>query len=367
VAENTAIEWCDHTGGPFLVCSEVSPGCAHCYARELMLRRLAPIVRKAYKAAGFKDWETRPVWGDTAPRVLTKGFWVEMARLNRRAAKEGRRYKVFPSMIDWLDDMPAGIIDQEGHWLERDAVIADFLKLIHDTPNLEWLLLTKRPENWRERIEAAHDWMASQAWDTYVYCDTQAQFLYPWISAHERTGFHNDYAPPNVWIGTTVEDQERANERIPELLSIPARVRFLSCEPLLGPVEFSDVTHRADCVSRLGKPALEGIHWVICGGESGPKARPMHPDWARSLRDQCLAARVPFFFKQWGEWLAVSQSDDDDPDTSPGSRKESKFVCAHEDTGTGECVFRVGKKAAGRLLDGREWNEFPAVGEAVAA
>jgi protein gp37 len=257
-------------------------------------------------------------------------------------------------MIDWLDDMPAGIIDQEGHWLERDAVIADFLKLIHDTPNLEWLLLTKRPENFWYRVRLAA---------IEHYARTGDDAFYIWLQEWRIEG----KAPHNVWIGATVEDQERANERIPHLLKIPAKVRFLSCEPLLGPVEFSDVTHRADCVSRLGKPALEGIHWVICGGESGPKARPMHPDWARSLRDQCVAAGVPFFFKQWGEWLAVSQSDDDDPDTSPGSRKESKFVCAHEDTGTGECVFRVGKKAAGRLLDGREWNEFPAVGEAVAA
>jgi protein gp37 len=128
--------------------------------------------------------------------------------------------------------------------------------------------------------------------------------------------------PHNVWIGTTVEDQKRADERIPDLIEIPAVKRFLSCEPLLEPLDLS---------YWLTESLTPQIDWVICGGESGPDARPMHPDWARRLRDQCVSVGVPFFFKQWGAWL-------------------------HAD-GT---MNRVGKKSAGRLLDGREWSQFPA-------
>lgn len=163
--------------------------------------------------------------------------------------------------------------------------------------------------------------------------------------------------PRNVWIGTSVEDQAAACKRIPELLRIPARVRFLSCEPLLGPVDLRWYLRGANCeacgwIGQLDELIELGdvhgcpecwdstatveaqypgeIHWVIAGGESGPGARPMHPDWARALRDQCQAAGVAFLFKQWGEWASDSH-----------------------------VVARVGKKAAGRRLDGREWNEFP--------
>ena len=136
--------------------------------------------------------------------------------------------------------------------------------------------------------------------------------------------------PENIWLGTTVENQEQAI-RIPQLLDIPAKVRFLSCEPLLGPLAIGDW--------------LSAISWVICGGESGPGARPMHPAWARGLRDQCQAANVPFFFKQWGDWLAVGLSESRG---TPPLNRVSDLVWQ-----------RVGKKAAGRAFDGREWNEFP--------
>lgn len=131
---------------------------------------------------------------------------------------------------------------------------------------------------------------------------------------------HESETPPNIWIGTSVEDQKR----IPALLRIPAKVRFLSCEPLLGPLGEIGEWEEPD---QGGRYYIDGIHWVICGGESGPNARPMHPDWARSLRDQCKAADVPFFFKQWGE---------------------------HDYR-----TIRMGKKTSGRLLDGQEHNEFP--------
>lgn len=142
----------------------------------------------------------------------------------------------------------------------------------------------------------------------------------------------------HIWLGVSVENQEQADKRIPELLKIPARVRFLSCEPLLGPIDLYKWM-RGD---GHDSPWLDGVNWVICGGESGPGARPMHPDWARSLRDQCQAARVPFFFKQWGDVVYQTSTNGN------GSLTWTQ-------------PYRIGKKAAGRLLDGREWNEMPGV------
>jgi len=319
---NTKIEWADHTFNPWEGCTKVSPGCAHCYA-----------------AARNKRFAGGANWGKGAPRRRTsEANWKQPLKWDeapsRRAAigrllgegqsfaEEPRPPRVFcASLADWLDD------EVPIEWL------ADLLALIRKTPHLDWLLLTKRPQNWRPRIAAAADYH-------HDYGDRNVgAWLWDW--------FKHGIAPANVWIGTTVEDQQRADERIPQLLQIPARVRFLSGEPLLGPVEFSNVTHRSDCVAALGKPALAGIHWVIAGGESGPGARPMHPAWARSLRDQCAGAGVAFHFKQWGEWEPGIVAD------IPGSRET---VLMKPDS---RVMVRVGKKAAGRLLDGLEHNAAP--------
>ncbi|MGE4105492.1 MAG: DUF5131 family protein [Pirellulales bacterium] len=167
---------------------------------------------------------------------------------------------------------------------------------------------------------------------------------------------------PHVWLGTSVEDQLRADERIPHLLCCPAAVRFLSCEPLLGPIDFDTMTTDppnsgfalTDGLGRLDGEGPSAIHWVIAGGESGHGARPMHPDWARSLRDQCAAAGVPFFMKQWGEWAPLTRTD---------GRQIMPF--ADYDVASKLGFRHVGKKAAGRLLDGVEHNGFPeqAVGD----
>jgi protein gp37 len=159
--------------------------------------------------------------------------------------------------------------------------------------------------------------------------------MLPWMLDSQQRG--EPY--PNVWIGATVVNQEEADRDIPKLLSVPAAKRFLSMEPLLGPVDLTNYL-AANALHEIdGGPRLD---WVIVGGESGPKARPMHPDWARSLRNQCQAAGVPFLFKQWGEF-APNWFNDDANQKIPGS----------------EWIERMGKKVAGRLLDGREWNGFP--------
>ena len=150
--------------------------------------------------------------------------------------------------------------------------------------------------------------------------------------------------PDNIWFGTSVEDQPTADERLPWLLKTPAALRWVSLEPLIGPVE------------RL---ELEGIHWAVVGGESGPKARPMHPDWARSTRAQCVAAGVPFYFKQWGEWAPGAHHKNR---ITRGSRTRIVSPYNGENNALAKncaVMVHVGKRAAGRLLDGREWQEQP--------
>jgi protein gp37 len=173
---------------------------------------------------------------------------------------------------------------------------------------------------------------------------------YPWPEQWEPMGEPPSWPLPNVWLGVSVENQQWADIRVRALLGTPAAVRFLSCEPLLGPVDLAKAIEPNFAVS--GWKDLSGLDWVIVGGESGRGARPMHPDWARSLRDQCTAAGVAFHFKQWGEWVTEDQSPEDIvlPATS------------WNHLGDGEpSIWKVGKGAAGRELDGRTWDEFPTV------
>jgi len=250
--ENSKIEWTTHTFNPWIGCTKVSPGCANCYAETLMDKRFG-----------------RAKWGDENPRSLTsRAEWAKPLKWNRDYAEGDimadppvQRPRVFcASLSDWLD------------WKAPVEWRVELLRLIEKTPFLNWLMLTKRPESWEARMmEACH----------------ASPLAGKWL---------NGDAPHNVWMGTSVEDQARANERIPLLLEIPARIRFLSCEPLLGPVSIPDALPWK--IGSEGKTA--GIHWVICGGESGPGSRQMQPEWARQLRDDCEEAHVAFLFKQWG-------------------------------------------------------------------
>jgi protein gp37 len=267
--KNSNIEWTTHTFNPWIGCTKVSDGCKNCYAEAL-----------------DKRWGHKR-WGPNAARVRTSAAnWKNPLRWDREAREAGRRDRVFcASLADVFDDHPS--IDPQ--WR------TDLTFLIHDTPNLDWLLLTKRPENIL-RLE-------------------------PDFAAHGEVLF------PNVWLGTTVENQEQAEKRIPELLKVPAKVRFLSCEPLLGPVDLSrwliewnlGIDHSGkfpnhtlvptyddgrqpmglDCTGCSFTSAVP-IDWVIVGGESGHGARPSDLQWARDIRDQCSSAGVACFVKQLG-------------------------------------------------------------------
>lgn len=334
MAENSAIEWTHHTFNPVLGCQKVGPGCDHCYAEGWA------------KRSGLVAWgpgETRRVTSDT--------YWRQPLKWDREAKAAGEQRRVFcASLADVFDNAwPDGVRDR-------------LWTLIKATPNLDWMLLTKRPGNIAKMLP--DDW---------------------------GTGYQN------VWLGCTIVNQEEADRDIPKLLAVPAGVRFLSMEPLLGPVDLT----RICLVKKLPSSIRAGIHvnvlvgryvesgrpyvdWdidqpystasaplrldlVIVGGESGPGARPMHQDWARSLRDQCVAAGTAFHFKQWGEYLPTDRLNDLGiphegyvhpdgagavwPRPAPpawgewGPYKLEELGFRH--------MTRVGKKAAGRELDGR--------------
>ena len=253
MAENTKIEWADHTFNPWTGCTKVSPACDHCYAE------------------GWAKRSGHVKWGSGQPRRRTSDAnWRMPLKWNREAERTGVRPRVFcASLADVFDNA----VDPQ--WR------ADLFDLIAATPNLDWLLLTKRIGNVGNMLPVPFDF---------------------------------DKHFPNVWIGATIVNQAEADRDIPKLLDVPARVRFLSMEPLLGPV---DLTHievfggdaeiyplkgTTDCVDEEGAPTADvpALDWVIVGGESGPNARPMHPDWVRSIRDQCAEAGVALFVKQMG-------------------------------------------------------------------
>lgn len=259
MSENSSIEWCDHTFNPWIGCTKVSPGCAHCYAETLMDTRYG-----------------RVKWGKGQPRQRTSEAnwklpdrWSRKPRIHNVEANTLRKARVFcGSLCDWLDD------EVPIEWL------ADLLGVINDTPNLDWLLLTKRPENFQDRVMGA--------WET-ARCAMDMLARWKRLSGQA-------IPPPNVWIGTSVEDQVHADERIPELLKIPAKVRFLSVEPMLGEIDLQYAAFNgADSLTKL-----EGIHWAIFGGESGKGSRPCAVEWIRDGVMQCRSAGVAPFVKQLG-------------------------------------------------------------------
>lgn len=319
MSEQTTIEWTGATLSPWCGCTQVSEGCAHCY-----VPRTPPARVNGVKL------------GAGQPRYRVKSFRTQACALNRKAEREGRRIRVFPSLCDWLDpEVPV-------EWL------ADFLDVIRITSALDWQLLTKRPVLWSRQVDR------QVLLGLEIRKEPETAELRAWLA-----DWLGGTPPANVWIGWTAENQARADERTPHGLNIPAVVRFVSVEPMLGPVVLGPRAMAGAGTFRQ----MEGIHWVICGGESGPGARPMHPDWARWLRDQCAAAGVPFFFKQWGEWAPIDQPwEQDDP--RPRAVNEQWLNVAGGCGYHGEAVWRmrrVGKQLAGRLLDGREHNEVPEV------
>jgi protein gp37 len=271
MGKNSHIEWTHHTFNPWWGCAKVSPACAHCYA-EVLTNRFGGAI-----------------WGLTGKRrFFGDAHWNEPTTWNVEAQRIKTRFRVFcASMSDVFEDRR-----------DLDAERVKLWTLIERTKSLDWLLLTKRPE--------------------YV------QKLVPW----------GEQWPDNVWLGTSVENQEWADKRVPQLLMIPAKTRFLSCEPLLGTLD----------LSRYAKK--KGIHWIIAGGESGKGARPMHPDWVRSLRDFAAKEGIAFHFKQWGNFVPTSKK----------LISQTQFIFPDQVV----MVYRS-KTINGRTLDGKTHDEFPMI------
>jgi protein gp37 len=322
----TTIEWCTHVWNPVTGCTKVSPGCKNCYAE----------------------------------------------RLSKRFGKDFSKVELQPDRLDqplhWRK--PRRIFVNSMSDLFHEAVPEEFIDRVFGVMSLAdrhtFQILTKRPERMRDWMSPDRLVEVNRHHEETVLRSGKRQEI--WDLNRRKDAWSpsvRNWPLPNVWLGVSVEDQKSADERIPLLLETPAAVRFVSYEPALGSVDFAEWL-------AASTPLRSGLGWIIAGGESGPNARPSHPDWFRSVRDQCVAAGVPYFFKRWGEW--TSQSVDGRADLESThvicpcgqyfAKGESAITREHVGSATHPkggwyAIRRVGKKAAGRLLDGREWDEYP--------
>lgn len=325
MADNTKIEWTDATWNPVNGCSLASPGCTNCYAMK-QAHRVPQRRGLTQHTSGGMVW-TGEVRFDEA-KLTQPLHW-----------KRPRKIFVCAHGDLFHESVP-------DEWIDRVFAVMALC------PQHTFQVLTKRSARmrayfrestgWRARVAGLlNDLKPSSLWNGNVYQG--------WQNLHGRPD-----GLPNVWLGVSVEDQRRALERIPDLLATPAAVRWLSCEPLLEGISLRDDSWSTDWMQ---EPGLPGIDWVVAGGESGPGARPMHPDWPRAMRDQCAAAGVPFFFKQWGNW-APRDMFDDVTGLAAASMLPDGTQCVHANP-VSTSLVRIGKRTAGRLLDGIEHNGFP--------
>ena len=301
---STKIEWTEATWNPVAGCRKVSPGCAHCYAEPLTWRLANNPSTPQYHGLAVLDAHGRP--------RFTGNARLAPSRLEEPLNWRGGRMVFVNSMSDPFHE---------------DVSLHDIVAVWSTMARTErhvYQILTKRACRMQDLVS----WMGTHSAEDLA-------FLYRRAANGAALDIVPPWPLPNVWLGVSVEDRRHGLPRIDHLRRTPAALRFLSIEPLL---------------EDLGEINLDGIGWVIVGGESGAGARPMEPDWARRVRDQCIAAGVPFFFKQWGEWVTEGQAPDEI--TLPST---SRLFKGHGNTS----YFKVGKKAAGHLLDGVEWRQMP--------
>jgi protein gp37 len=347
-SSNTTIEWCDKTWNPLRGCTRVSEGCKHCYAEKI-----------AYRFSG--------------PGHAFEGLAKKVGNEARWTGKVMLVEKELETPFSWKN--PSKVFVNSVSDLFHESVPFDFIDEVFYTMALAerhtFQILTKRPERMLEYFRSVEERFRLQLGRIWFSSGK-------YIARHYGTDFlEKNWPLKNVWLGVSVEDQKTADERIPLLLQVPAAIRFLSCEPLLGPVDFLSARLNGPCGyycdESVGHVDHGHIDWVIAGGESGPGARPAHPDWFRNLRDDCQRAHIPYFFKQWGNWLPYEPYE---PQPPFWTNQAGDFLDGHtflpdmedgehkkwSDAGYLGILFNnVGKKAAGRELDGRTHDDMPQV------
>jgi protein gp37 len=310
----TRIEWAEKSWNPIRGCSHMSIGCDNCYAERIAARFSGP--GQPFEGAVKMLGETPrfPRWTGEL-QFLEEKLWEPFS---------GKGKRIFVcSMSDLF------------HRKVPFAFIEKVWAVMLLNPQHTFLVLTKRPDRMCQFLNEPEQNILDR-----IHEMTRRRRI---ASNHYPPA---KFQPPHIWLGTSVENQNRANFRVPWLLQCPAATRWLSCEPLLGPIDLNQAIPTGTCPEG---PSLSQIHWIVCGGEFGPGARPMYSKWATGLRDQCVEAGIKFFFKQWGAWMSVEKTPLI-PDASP----------KYWHWPNGQTVSaRVTKKQAGRLLDGREWNEYP--------
>lgn len=361
MSDKSLIEWTDATWNPITGCSVISPGCTNCYAMQLAGTRL----RNHPSRVGLtRESAGRNVWNGTLRFNQT---WLEqpLAWTRQRMIFVNAHGDLFHEAAErwWIVEIFAVMIAAHHLHGHTHQVLTKRAERMH--------ALLNDPEFWDDVMGAA---------DSYVMDRVDPLNRRSDDARATMRDYHVDSPPPGIWLGVSVEDQRRADERIPLLLQTPAAVRWLSCEPLLGPVDLNSIP-------RLGRPVnssapqigafakwqqspmraklRDGVDWVVVGGESGHSARPMHPDWARSLRDQCAAGGVPYFHKQNGQWIEIEPVAGGDLGGDM-RRGDVRIVKADGSDGDGHCrrgdalMRRVkNKHESGRLLDSVEHNGMP--------
>lgn len=352
----TNIEWTDRTWNPIAGCSVISSGCDNCYA-----------MRQAYR---IEAMGTVKYQGTTHKNASGRTLWTGKINFDEKALLKPLSWKK-PShiFVNSMSDLFHKNVPDE--WIDQVFAVMALC------PQHTFQILTKRPERMREYINSKPMDSINSYAGLYQHWDKITETAWPL---------------QNVWLGVSVEDQETANKRIPFLLDTLSAIRFISAEPLLGSINLNrihesytgyDGLHTQSWESRLYLHRSKGqtadhldnfpkLDWVVVGGESGPNARPMHPDWVRSLRDQCQEAEVPYFFKQWGEWAPgecaggpVTRTEkcatwfNERWDFSTMTAKQNEHL--HRDDEPD--VYRVGKKKAGHHLDGEVIQQYPKGGE----
>jgi protein gp37 len=314
MGRKTGIEWTDSTWNPVRGCSRVSEGCTRCYAESVAARFSGP--GQPYE--GLAKFVIVP---DETGVGVPQARWTNELRFIE---------KHLDDPIHW--QKPSRIFVNSMSDLFHPAVTFEWLAKIFDVmaraPQHTYQILTKRPQRMLDTLVCGGD---------------------PDVARSFEATYSQSWPPKNWWFGVSVEDQKTANERIPILGKCPAKTKFVSYEPALGPVDLA-----VACVDPV---TLAEIDWIIAGGESGSHARPSHPQWFRDVRDLCDGLGTPFYFKQWGEWAPVGSAADN---LAKGEQLPSRgYAWAENPPGKPNAMVRIGKRRAGALLDGIAWLEFP--------